>query len=171
MDKVIEGAKNLVKAKKKLNSPYPILTFQFLVTSKNEHEIPALHDLADELKIDEVRLKTIQVYDYKSGHELIPENDHYSRYKKRADGSFEIKNKFSNSCWRSWSSCVFTWDAKVVPCCFDKDAQHQFGSMQEMAFLDIWKGAIAKSFHKKILKDRKQIEICTNCSEGSKIWI
>ena len=130
-----------------------------------------MNGLAKKLEVDEVRFKTVQVYDYQNGHELLPKNEKYSRYTQTEDGSYKLKNKFSNSCWRSWSSCVFTWDAKVVPCCFDKDAQHQFGSLEQSDFLSIWKGGIARSFHQKILRDRKQIEICTNCSEGSKIWI
>ena len=171
LEKVIEGTKNMVAAKKELNSQHPVLTFQFLVTSQNEHQIDELHQFAKDLGVDEVRLKTIQVYDYENGNNLIPKNEAYSRYKKNNAGKYQLKNTYSNSCWRSWSSCVFTWDAKVVPCCFDKDAQHQLGSLENQSFKEIWKGSIMKSFQSQLLKDRKQIEICTNCSEGSKIWV
>ncbi|HRB92899.1 MAG TPA: SPASM domain-containing protein, partial [Chitinophagales bacterium] len=74
--------------------------------------------------------KTAQVYDYENGNELIPENEQYSRYRKNSDGTYSIKNSLENSCWKLWHSCVITWDGKVVPCCFDKDAQHQLGDLK-----------------------------------------
>jgi hypothetical protein len=79
-------------------------------------------------------LKTAQVYDYKNGNELIPENEQYSRYKKNSDGTYSIKNSLENNCWKLWHSCVITWDGKVVPCCFDKDAQYQLGDLQTHSF-------------------------------------
>ena len=30
-----------------------------------------------------------------------------------------------------WSSNVITWDGNVIPCCFDKDGIHTFGSIKE----------------------------------------
>jgi radical SAM protein with 4Fe4S-binding SPASM domain len=169
--KVIEGTKNIVAAKKKANSRFPVITFQFLVTKKNEHQIDELNTIAQSLGVDNVTLKTIQVYDFETGNDLIPNNDKYSRYKKTAEGSYKLKNKYKNSCWRSWSSCVFTWDGGVVPCCFDKDASHKMGDIKVSSFKDIWKQDIYKDFRKQILKSRAQIEICKNCSEGSKIWV
>ena len=171
LSKVIEGTKNLIAARKKANSNFPILTFQFLVSRQNEHEIEDAKKLTRDLGVDHITFKTIQVYDYEKGNDLIPENETYSRYKRMADGSYVLKNKFRNSCWRMWSSCVFTWDGSVVPCCFDKDAVHKMGNISKSEFKTIWRSAIYQEFRQKVWKDRQQIEICKNCSEGSKIWI
>ena len=125
LDKVIEGTKNIMIAKRKLNAKAPYVIFQFLVVKPNEHQIEDAKKLASELGVDEIRFKTAQVYNFKNGNPLIPSIEKYSRYKKQADGTYRIKNKLLNECWRLWSSCVITWDGKVVPCCFDKDATHQ----------------------------------------------
>lgn len=170
LQKVIEGTKILVTAKNKLKSKSPIITFQFLVTKYNEHQIPEIQKIKSDLGVDRLTLKTIQVYDFENGNDLIPTNDKYSRYKKSHLANFELKNKFKNSCWRTWSSAVITWDGSVVPCCFDKDAEHSFGKIQELGLNEVWKGNVRKAFYAKILKDRKSIEICKNCSEGSKVW-
>jgi hypothetical protein len=45
------------------------------------------------------------------------------------------------------------------------------GYIKVSSFKDIWKQDIYKDFRKQILKSRAQIEICKNCSEGSKIWV
>jgi radical SAM protein with 4Fe4S-binding SPASM domain len=70
-----------------------------------------------------------------------------------------------------WSSCVITWDGKVVPCCFDKDAKHQLGNLQEKTFKEIWQNDSYKKFRTSLLKSRKEIDICQNCSEGTKVWL
>ncbi|MDC3209632.1 radical SAM protein, partial [Chitinophagales bacterium] len=80
--KVIEGTKNLVKAKSQLNSSTPHIIIQFLVVKPNEHEIPEILQLGKDLGVDEVKLKTAQVYDFKNGNELIPSIEQYSRYRK-----------------------------------------------------------------------------------------
>lgn len=171
LDKVLEGTKNLIQAKKKMNSAYPVVTFQFLVVSYNEHQIPEIEKLADEYGVDRLTLKTVQVYDFENGNDLIPKQEKFARYKKDESGKLILKNKFKNSCWRSWSSCVITWDGKAVPCCFDKDAKHSLGNLTTEKFKSIWKGAINRNFQNQILKSRQEIEICQNCSEGSKVWI
>jgi radical SAM protein with 4Fe4S-binding SPASM domain len=173
LEKVINGAKAMVEAKKELKSTTPHLIFQFLVVKPNEHEVEEVFNLANQLGINEVRLKSAQVYEYENGNPLIPENEKYSRYIKKKDGTYQLKAGVGNHCWRMWSSCVFTWDAKIVPCCFDKDAQFQLGSISENLsnFEKIWKSKPYRQFREQILQDRSQIEICKNCSEGSKVWV
>ncbi len=171
LSQVIEGAKWMVEAKKKANSSTPHLIFQFLVVKPNEHEIPAVFELAKELGIDEVRLKSAQIYNYEKGNPLIPENEKYSRYKRKSDGTYKLKYPTGNHCWRMWSSCVITWDANVVPCCFDKDASYVLGSAAKDDFIRIWKSPKYQDFRLAILTNRNQIDICRNCSEGSKVWV
>jgi radical SAM protein with 4Fe4S-binding SPASM domain len=171
LSKVIEGTKAMVAAKKRTNSSTPHLIFQFLVVKPNEHEIPAIYKLAEELEVDEVRLKSAQIYDYTHGNPLIPTQEQYARYKKQKDGTYRLKYKTANHCWRMWSSCVLTWDAKVVPCCFDKDATYTLGSAIEQPFKSLWKSKKYQEFRDSVLTKRNQIDICQNCSEGSKVWL
>lgn len=167
---VLQGAKNVVKWKKKLRSKTPHIIFQFLVVRPNEHQIPEIYRLAKEIGIDEVKLKTAQVYDYKNGHELIPSIKKYARYEEKNDGSWRVKNKLLNHCWKLWHACVITWDGLVVPCCFDKDASHQLGNLKHLSFQEIWQGKPYVDFRKKLLMGRDQIDICTNCTEGCTVW-
>ena len=167
---VLQGARNIVKWKKKLNSATPHTIFQFLVVKPNEHQIPEIYQLAKEIGIDEVKLKTAQVYDYEHGNELIPEQGQYARYFQMENGKWAVKNELKNQCWKLWHSCVITWDGMVVPCCFDKDAVHQLGDMKHQSFEEIWTGSLYQEFREKLLKGRDQIDICTNCTEGCKVW-
>ncbi|SFV31706.1 SPASM domain-containing protein [Thermoflavifilum thermophilum] len=170
LDKVLAGAREIVKWKQQLHSPTPYVFFQFLVVKPNQHQIPEIKKLAREIGVDGVRFKTAQIYDYQNGHPLIPDLEHYSRYKKMPDGTYRIKNKLSNQCWKLWHSPVVTWDGWVVPCCFDKDAQHKMGSLKENSFREIWHNETYTHFRQQLLKGRKHIDICQNCSEGTRVW-
>lgn len=170
LEKVIEGTKNIMKWKKQLNSQTPYVVFQFLVVRPNEHQIDEVKKLGKELGVDEVKLKTAQVYDYENGNDLIPINETYSRYERQSSGRYKIKNALLNHCWRMWSSCVITWDGLVVPCCFDKDAKHQLGDLKRESFKKIWQNQKYQTFRQSVLKSREEIDICKNCSEGTEVW-
>jgi radical SAM protein with 4Fe4S-binding SPASM domain len=171
LEKVLEGTRNIMKWKKELKSKTPFVFFQFLVVKPNEHQIENIKQLAKEIGVDDVRFKTAQVYDYENDpNNLIPTIDKFSRYKKNKKGEFKFKNSLNNHCWRLWHATVITWDGLVVPCCFDKDAQHRLGDLKGMPFKEIWHNKNYVNFRKSILQSRNNIDICANCSEGTKVW-
>ena len=171
LEKVIAGAKNIVKWKKELKSKTPFVFFQFLVVKPNEHQIEDIKKLAKEIGVDEVRFKTAQVYDYENDpNQLIPLNEKFSRYKKNPDGSFKAKNKLANRCWKLQHANVITWDGLVVPCCFDKDAMHRLGNLKTQTFKEIWHNDNYQQFRRELMTSRKNIDICANCSEGASVW-
>src|SRR5215213_3939452 len=171
IEKVLQGARNIVKWKKEMKSRTPFIIFQFLVVKPNEHQMDEVKQLADEIGVDAVWFKTAQVYDYENDpHNLIPTKEKYSRYKKNEDGVFAFKNALDNHCWRLWHSPVITWDGMVVPCCFDKDAQHRLGDLKDKPFKEIWQDKEYVHFRKQLMQSRKNIDICANCSEGTRVW-
>jgi radical SAM protein with 4Fe4S-binding SPASM domain len=170
MEKVLEGTRNILKWRKELRSRTPYVVFQFLVVKPNEHQVPDVQRLAKEMGVDNVLLKTAQIYDYKNGSDLMPTIGKYSRYRRLDDGTYSIKNELLDHCWKMWNSCVITWDGKVVPCCFDKDAHYTLGNLSENSFREIWRGEEYERFRRSILKGREEIEICKNCTEGTKVW-
>jgi radical SAM protein with 4Fe4S-binding SPASM domain len=170
LHKVLEGTRNLMHWKKKLKSKTPYVIFQFLVVRPNEHQLDDVRQLAREMAVDEVWFKTAQIYDYAQGSPLIPTIDYYSRYQHQANGTWSLKNKLLNHCWRMWHSCVITWDGLVVPCCFDKDAQYRMGDLTQQSFATLWRGTAYRQFRKSLIKSRKEIEMCRNCTEGTQVW-
>lgn len=169
LNKVLEGTRNAVKWKKKLKRKDIQIVWQFLVVKPNEHEISRIQTLAKQYEVDHVALKTAQIYDFENGNDLIPTLDKYSRYQKKGD-TYVLKNKLENKCWKMWHSCVITWDGKVIPCCFDKDAQHSLGDLAISSFKEIWNSMQYNSFRNALLSSRSTIDICQNCSEGLKVW-
>jgi radical SAM protein with 4Fe4S-binding SPASM domain len=170
LQKVLEGTRRVVAWKKKLKSRTPFVIFQFLVVKPNEHQLEDAKKLAHEMGVDAIWFKTAQVYDFENDpNELIPLNTKYSRYKKTSTGT-QFKGNLTNHCWRLWHDPVITWDGLVAPCCFDKDASHRLGDLRNQSFESIWRSESYQSFRNKILQGRKNIDICSNCSEGTRVW-
>jgi radical SAM protein with 4Fe4S-binding SPASM domain len=171
LEKVLAGAANIVKWKEKLHSRTPYVFFQFLVVRPNEHQMDEARNLAKKTRVDGIRFKTAQIYDYENDpNQLIPQQSTLTRYRKKPDGRYEAKNNMNNHCWRLWHSPVITWDGLVVPCCFDKDAKHRMGDLREKTFKEIWHNTDYVQFRRQILQSRSHIDICANCSEGVKVW-
>lgn len=170
LEKVLEGARTLMHWKKQLKSKTPFVVFQFLVVRPNEHQLEEARALAKQIGVDAIWFKTAQVYDFENDpNQLIPLNSSYSRYRKTEKGT-EFKGQLTNHCWRLWHDPVITWDGLVAPCCFDKDASHRLGDLKQESFATIWRSDSYKKFRATLLKGRKHIDICANCSEGTKVW-
>ena len=171
LSKVLEGTRRIVYWKKKLKSRTPFIFFQFLVVKPNEHQLDDIRKIGKEIGVDQVRFKTAQVYDYENDpHQLIPSIDKYSRYKQDTAGNRQVKSGLRNQCWKLWHANVITWDGLVVPCCFDKDATHRLGNLQTQSFREIWQSEAYRDFRNQLTNGRKNIDICSNCSEGLKVW-
>ncbi|MCE7055959.1 SPASM domain-containing protein [Algoriphagus sp. AGSA1] len=163
--KVQEGMKLLLTERHKKRQYFPRVILQFLVTGQNEHQLHSLKTWAQEIGVDELQLKSTQIYNFENGSELIPSDLGYSRYVPVGNGRWGLKKKMENRCWRMWQGAVSTWDGKIVPCCFDKDAEHVMGELKNQSLASIWSSLPYQAFRKQLLSDREQIEICRNCTE------
>ena len=166
VEKVKAGLKNLVEAKREHHAATPYIILQFIVFAHNKHQIDAVKAYGKALGVDEVQIKSAQIYDFDKGRNLLIDDTKYSRYERLEDGGWQIRSKLPDRCWRMWSACVMTWDGMIVPCCFDKDADHRFGNLKDESFKQIWQGEAYHQFCEKVFINRKQIDICRNCSEG-----
>jgi len=163
LNSVLDGVKNVHDANLRAGRPLK-LEVQFLVSRKNEHQVDFVRHFASEMKAS-FRLKSLQIINPDSYDTWLPSNPRYSRYKKKND-EYTIKSQLPDRCARLWFNPVITWNGKVVPCCFDKDADHILGDMNEDTFRDIWNGPKYRIFRKSVLAGRYMTEICRNCTSG-----
>jgi len=164
------GLRNLVKRKDELKKKKPFIEFQFIVMKQNEHQLDEVIKYGRDVGIDKVVFKTMQISSYENALKFLPENKKYRRYKVE-NGSFKIKNKLKDHCFALWRTSVLTWDGRVVPCCFDKDAEFELGQINGSSFADVWKSAKYNDFRNKILSNRESVDMCVNCTEGLKVNI
>ena len=163
VNSVIDGIKNVAIAKKKNNSSLKI-EIQFLVNSFNENQIPQIRQLAKSVHAS-IGLKSMQIIDKEDIGLWQPSARRFRRYKIK-EGEYVLKSSLPDRCARLWFNPVITWDGKVVPCCFDKNAEYVMGDLNNDSFRDIWDGPKYRMFRKSILSGRYMIEMCRNCTSG-----
>ncbi len=164
------GLRLLINERNKRKQKHPYIELQFIVMKQNEHQIDDVMKYSKETGVDKITLKTMQVSSYENAEKFLPSNEKFRRYLLK-NGEVKIKNKLKNHCFALWRTSVITWDGKVVPCCFDKDAEHNMGNLNGVSFKEIWYSDKYNSFRAKILSNRKGVDMCNNCTEGLKINI
>jgi len=163
LQRVLDGIRLVSDAKIRAGSSLKI-EIQFLVNRLNEKQIPQVKQLADKYKAS-VRLKSMQIINKADTESWLPVDRNYRRYEKR-NGDYIIKNSLPDRCARLWFNPVITWDGKVVPCCFDKEAEHIMGDLNSDSFREIWEGPKYRMFRKSIFSGRHMTDICRNCTSG-----
>jgi len=164
LQKITDGISSLVACKKRMKSITPFIEIQFLVLKTNEHQMKDMQILAKKLQVDRLRFKTAQLYGFENGNELLTSKKRFARYKQTKEGNFKLKGHQPNRCWRLWSGAVINVNGEVLPCCFDKSSEYSFGNVHKSSFLVCWQGDKASRFRSMILKNRKLVDMCGNCT-------
>jgi radical SAM protein with 4Fe4S-binding SPASM domain len=170
LEKVLDGIRNLVAAKKTARRKTPYIYLQFLIFRHNEHEIPIMEKLARSLGVDRFLKKNAQVETLAEAREWLPREEGYRRYQLNED-NFVVKSR-QGVCPRPWLSTMVNWDGTVVPCCFDKNGKHTTGDMrQSESFVKIWNATDYHNFRQEMLSHRDGIDICKNCNQGLRVFV
>jgi radical SAM protein with 4Fe4S-binding SPASM domain len=164
------GLKALTRRKRELKKRLPYVELQFIVMKQNEKQLEDVVKYGKESGVDKVVFKTMQISSYENAVKFLPTNPKYRRYIVE-DNNFRIRNVLQNHCFALWRTSVITWDGRVVPCCFDKDAKFEAGQLNGKSFNEIWHSKELNKFRKSILQDRAGVSMCTNCTEGLKMNI
>lgn len=170
LSEVLRNAHKITNAKKKLKSKTPIVKWQFIVMKHNEHQIEDIKKLAKEIEVDQLQLKSVQIYSKEDVKNFLPNNPKYRRYRINGD-NFELKYGIKNKCKRLWRQPVVNWTGEMAVCCFDKDIDYKVGNIKDSKLIDIWKGDKFNKMRQTILTDRQSIPMCRNCGEGVKLKI
>lgn len=168
LEKVLDNVKKIVEVRKNLERKNPLLRWQFLVMKHNEHELEDIKKMAQELGVDNLELKSVQIYSKEDVNKYLPKNPKYRRYQVKGD-DFELKFGIKNRCRRIWTNAVVNWNGDIAICCFDKDGEYPVGNIINDDLKKLWKNSAIMKIRNQILTDRKQIPICRNCLEGVKV--
>lgn len=159
--KVMDGIRNISEVRRQTGFPR-VLEIQMLVNKYNENQADDMRKLARSFNA-RLKLKSMQIINSGNHQRWLPEEERFRRY-DQIGGTYRLKRARIRGCARLWLNPVITWDGKVLPCCFDKDARHVMGDLNQESFRDIWNGSRYRLFRRILLTDRNAIEICQNCT-------
>ena len=117
-DRVIANIRRLNELKAQYRSPFPIITWQFIVFGHNEHELPEARAMARDLdmvffaKLNwDPKFSPIKDRDLVA-RELGMAEVTREEYKKKNSEDYMV-----SICHQLWESPQINWDGKVLGCC------------------------------------------------------
>ena len=171
---VINNLKLLIEEKKKRGSKKPFVEVQCLLTKDTEGKIGKINSFLTDLGPDSVAFKALFLYirdfnrltknDLDKAYRFLPKQEQLRVYKldnNRINWRWPINVK---SCIDPWRSITVTWDGKIIPCCFDWDAEYSMGDITKEHFSQIWNGAKYRKLRSDFLSGN--LELCKNCPES-----
>lgn len=170
LGKVIQGIKNVVQARKRLNSKTPFLNLRFIIMKHNEHELQDVKQFAESLGVDMLTSRTLLPYDDNTrsktaqvGATFLPDNTDYQRFKLDPVTGERIRRK-TNPCKTFWNNPCLHSNGLLVPCSFDPHDSHVMGDLASQSFKEIWYGKKFQEMRNKFRKDYTQLDLCANCT-------
>ena len=167
LDRVLEAIRLVLQARREARQSTPRVSLQYIVMRHNETDLAAVEELARNLGVDRLLIKTAQVYTDEEARTFLPAEAGLSRYERDRDGGLQVVGQPARGCKVLWYSSMVNWDGTVTPCCFDKDADFAMGNAcGSGSFGRIWVSRSYRRFRAAVLRDRRAVSMCTNCSEG-----
>ena len=164
-DKVVRGLKLFMKRREERGSLLPRLNLRMLVTRDNEDQVPAMRELARELGVDMLTLKTLCSFDDEErGSQLVPRNPEFRRFEYSADGS---PLRIDNPCKKLWNHPTVYRDGVVVPCDYHTGREINLGSAfgdGQRGFGPVWFGEEFSELRSQFVRGERAGLRCDDCS-------
>lgn len=136
INKVLDAVNRISKERKRKNSQFPFLTWQFLVMDHNKMEIEKARKLYRKWGFDRI---VFQRDRGDMGEELFGNNP---------------KKMLRKTCSFLWNQSVINWDGSVSPCCLYYDEKYDFGNTFDKGFLNIWNNKKYQEARKMVLSKK-----------------
>ena len=162
----LQRCKDAIRWLKDAKNKFQISNFKFQIELQvlrlrtNEQEWNTFRRYYKSLGADRLVFKTAQLYNYASGHPLMPSDPRYSRYILGEDG-FYHRRKLPKRCFRVWSGVVVTTTGDVLPCCYDKAHAYAYGNIMEHTLAELLASPKAQAFRRAAWIE--QPDICKEC--------
>lgn len=172
LELVFENVRRIVALKQRLRRTTPVITWQFLVFSFNEHEMDRVRELSVELGVDRLEFRTPFL---QTDRFAVPEEDKKSIAGWRSTNPlFQIqtigsvaKKSHSRCGWHYMSSAV-NWDGTVTPCCTTFAKRDDFGTLglqgEKASYMEVVNNPTFKAVRGRFAGRRGPVEsICEKC--------
>jgi len=184
-DNALSNIEKLIKLKKEMNSPFPVLHFRFIVNRLNYHEMPDYLDLIHSIDMrgTRARVEFIGLIPFKGIEEHYMPMEDVPReiagivYEKALEYNINLYFSHAAAELPSMSNCVRWMEpfvlvtGEVIQCCsilmqMDRSflKKHSFGNIFEHDFKKIWNSKKYKTFRKQVVDHQSKVYIsCRDC--------
>jgi radical SAM protein with 4Fe4S-binding SPASM domain len=170
-DRVIENLNLLLKRRKQKKSKTPIVEWQFIVMSINQHQTAEADILAKKIGVDIMRFIPVGLPFDSPNKKQLAEKWFPADGKGQKDLFSQGQLQFSQggragSCYYLYRSIVIDPDGAVAPCCAVYDQRYDFGSIWEKDVDEIWNNSFyqsARSLFSNEKIEKMEVTACDKC--------
>ncbi|RUQ37058.1 MAG: radical SAM/SPASM domain-containing protein [Candidatus Competibacteraceae bacterium] len=162
-DRALSNLALLQRTREKLGSSTPIIEWQFLINSRNYHEIEAAKTMASEIGVD-ISFKLMEIWgesEWRSPFHAMADRGefneadwHFRAPKSGADQFFKPKSPTAQAvvfypklpdgvpsgCAQPFNRMTIDWNGKVLPCCMCYGDHFYVGDLLTQSIEEIWYG-------------------------------
>lgn len=184
LDRLLVGLEHLLAERSRRALVAPTVELQFIVMKHNEHELNEIRRIAAQIGVDKLSIKSVNL-----GMALVPQSHSEVstvRDKQRELGKtyLPLASKLSRyvpqdasvpkhaptaGCVRPWSMIVVNRGGEISPCCYDINAAMSLGNAFTEDIADLWNSHSYQDLRRRLLDGRKNIPLCSTCTDGSPI--
>jgi MoaA/NifB/PqqE/SkfB family radical SAM enzyme len=114
-NQVIENIKTINHFKKKYNSQFPLLIWQFIIFGHSEHELIAASKMAQSLN-----MQFIPKFNWDAAYSPIRNTEFVRKimgFSSRAEHDNKTDKLYMNACTQFWLMPQINWDGRILGCC------------------------------------------------------
>jgi MoaA/NifB/PqqE/SkfB family radical SAM enzyme len=165
-NKVMENLKKIIKRKKELNSKYPRIVWQYLISKKNEKDVGKAKELSKELgiKINFLYMRTSQLIKKKGekiNEELVKEwvSENFKGTSEEASSTINTKGV----CSYPFKYLFVNPEGTTSPCCALYDQKTDFGDLLKTDLKELWNNKKYVSARSRFSKKKPKEKVFTIC--------
>jgi len=180
-EQVTQNLTNLINLKRKRKAHYPEITFHYIISKENIHEVIPFMDMIKSLTHGELVsiLFTSILHPFKEIQGMkVDVPDELIRKIKKKGNALRIKVSVNRNILQKepvtncieWTMPFIFVDGSVVPCCIGNEANHRkfqketaLGNIFQETFSNIWHGERYTNL-RQLIKNGKIPPCCKNCT-------
>lgn len=164
-DTVIDNIKEINRFKKKYNTDYPELTWQFIIFGHNEDEIPIAREMARKLDMAFItKLSWNPDLSPIKDRELIEKETGRSELSRGEVLEGSGRHYMRGICYTLWSGPCINWDGRLLGCCWS-DKVDFGGNVFRDGFINVVHGEMISNARDTLMGRSSPMEglPCTTC--------
>ena len=165
-NKVLENLKKIIKKKKELNSNYPRIVWQYLISKKNEKDIDKAKKISDELgiRINFLYMRTSQLIrrkGWKLNKKIVEEwvSKDFEGTAEEASSTINLRGV----CIYPFKYLFVNPEATTSPCCALYDEKTDFGNLLDNDLKEVWNNKKYVSARSNFSKNKLKGKVFTIC--------
>ncbi len=186
IEPVINGIKTLVDVRERKKFQYPRIWFNSIIMKDNYKKLIDILRLGEELKIDSIRFKPLDIWGVLQNKEMLIEKNELKKTIKETiylardininhnlknllkDFDIYYRPKEKIPCYSPWTELYIQYYGGVRLCCEFFSKKYDIGNILEDDFKEIWNGSKMKKIRKRFIKGDTYFPVCQNCNRFKK---